>query len=87
MGIIFVPIVAVCLAVLFMSCLRESRRTLEQQVGFVAQPEISDDEFCQLLPDVDPAVALKVREICADVAGWEREEVHPDTRIIEFELW
>ena len=80
-------LVALALAILFVRCVREPVRDLEEQVGFSAQPEISDSEYCELIPNVDPEIALKVREVCAEVSGWDQDEIHPDTRIVEFELW
>lgn len=58
-----------------------------EQVGFSPQPCLSDEEFCALLPDVPEEVALKVRGILVDATGWDREEIHPNTRLVEFELW
>ena len=87
MNLIFVILVAIGTAMLFMHCVRESGRQMEEQVGFTAQQEISDEEFCELMPEVDPNVALKVRQVCADVSGWDNDEIHPNTRLIEFELW
>ena len=52
---------------------------------FEAQPCISDEEFCKLMPEVDPQIALKVREILCDVSGWDSNEIHPETRLVEFE--
>ena len=52
----------------------------------VAQPDTTDEEFCGLMPNVPPEVALKVRQILVDATGWDQEEIHPDTRLIEFEL-
>ena len=87
MECLIVLLVSVVGALLFLHCIRESRRNLEARVGFSPQPEISDAEFCELMPGVDPEIAIKVREICSDVSGWDREEIHPQTRIVEFELW
>lgn len=44
-------------------------------------------EYCKLMPDVPEEVALKVRDVLVDVSGWDRDEIHPDTRIVEFDLW
>ncbi len=50
------------------------------------QPCLSDDEFCRLLGDVSPDVALRVRGVLTDATGWDRDEIHPQTRLIEFEI-
>lgn len=55
--------------------------------GFSAQDSTSDDEFCALLPDVPRDIALEVREVLVDATGWGRDEIHPNTRIVEFDLW
>ncbi|WP_146462629.1 hypothetical protein [Rubripirellula tenax] len=60
---------------------------MEKQVGFSPQPCITDDEFCALISDVPDEVALKVRDVLTDATGWDREEIHPRTRLVEFDLW
>ena len=87
MDILFFVLIVTAGAFLFLLCMRESQRNIEARVGFSPQPEISDAEFCQSIPDVAPDTALKVREICSDATGWEREEIHPNTKLVEFELW
>ncbi len=51
------------------------------------QPTISDQEFCELIPEVHPEVSLTVRRIVSETTGWDQNEVHPDTKLIEFDLW
>jgi len=53
---------------------------------FSAQPSISDEEYCALMPGISREVALGVRDVLVDASGWDREEIHPKTRLIEFEL-
>ena len=53
---------------------------------FDPQPCISDDEFCKLIREVPDSVCMQVRDILVDVSGWDREEIHPDTKLIEFEV-
>ncbi|MEM8671503.1 MAG: hypothetical protein AAGG48_28545 [Planctomycetota bacterium] len=84
MAYLFLIAAAFCFALLFVACERNAR---ERRVGFSSQPCISDEEFCALIPDVPLDVALKVRDVLVDVTGWDREEIHPDTRLVEFELW
>ena len=48
------------------------------------QPCVTDDEFCELIPDVSRDVASTVRGVMADASGWDREEIHPETRLVEF---
>ena len=86
MQFLAVLLIATSVLVLFTLCLSYTQSIEEKAIGFVAQPEISDSEFCDLLPEVDPTVALRVRQICSDVSGWDRDEIHPYTRLIEFEL-
>lgn len=87
MDYFIVLLIAVGGALLFLCCMREGQRNLEAQVGFSPGPDTTDAEFCELMPDVAPEIALKVREICTEVSGWEPEEIHPQTRLVEFELW
>lgn len=51
------------------------------------QPSISDAEYCALMPEISEEVALKVREVLCDATGWDREEIHPNTRIVEFDYY
>lgn len=72
-------IVAVILLFVF-NCL------LSKAVPSIAPQEfVSDEEFCRLMPDVPENTALKVREILVDATGWERDEIHPHTKLVEFE--
>ena len=72
---------------LVMRCVIETSKEIQSAAGISPQPLITDQEFCELMPHVSKDVAMKVRGIMADVSGWEREEIHPDTKIIEFESW
>ena len=49
------------------------------------QPCVSDEEFCALMPEISEEVALKVRELLCAASGWDRDEIHPNTRIVEFD--
>ena len=82
---IVVLIVGAAFAIIL--CAIETQKRLEDRVGFAPQPSIADDEFCETLSDVPEDVALKVRRVLADSVGWDKEEIHPNTRLIEFELW
>ena len=68
-------------------CALDSRIAWQVHSDISPQPSVSDEEFCQLMPDVSQDVAMGVRDVLVDVSGWDREEIHPDTRIIEFDLW
>lgn len=83
----FLLLIGIGAGSLFVMCMRESQRAIEGQVGFAPQPSTTDDEFCKMMPDIPPEIALEVRQICADVSGWDRDEIHPNTRLIEFDLW
>ena len=50
------------------------------------QPFISDEDFCRLVPEVPEDVALKVRQVLVDATGWDRDEIHPKTKLAEFEM-
>ena len=82
-----IVLLAAMAVVIVVACLRESRRALESQLGLTKQPATSDAEFCELMPEIDPELALKVRNICSDVSGWDPDEIHPQTRLVEFEIW
>ena len=81
MAYLLIFIVAVFLAIMCAACGTSS----EPPVSVSPQPSISDEEFCALMPDVRRDVALKVRDILADATGWDRDEIHPKTRLAEFE--
>ena len=68
-------------------CLRESAKEWEGKQEYArTHPPISDEEFLKLCSsDVRPEMALKVREIIADAYGVDREEIYPDTRLIDLE--
>ena len=74
----------VSVAILFVFC---ARRAAEARAGFSRQPCISDQEYCALMPDVPDEVALRVRAVLVDATGWDSDEIHPDTKLVEFELW
>ena len=84
MAIILLLVLALAVAILLTACLRQAAA---EQVEFSKQPCLTDEEFCALMPDVPDHVALGVREALADATGWDREEIHPKTRLIEFDLW
>lgn len=79
---IWIFIVVVVLIVLCV-CQHSSQSEIE----FEPQPCVTDEEFCELMPEISPDIALRVRAVIADSTGWDREEIHPGTKIIEFELW
>ena len=69
-------------------CAFAIRRGLVQaQHDIISQPCVSDEEFCKLMPEISKEVAMGVRSVLVDVSGWDREEIHPETRIIEFDSW
>jgi hypothetical protein len=72
-------------AVALGACLwRDSLAKLEEYEE--KYPPISDEEFLRRCsPDVRPDVALQVRGIIADVFGVERENIHPETNLIELD--
>ena len=74
---------AFCFSVLVVVCVR---KTTEARVGITKQPCVSDEEFCELLPEVPDEVALRVRDVLVDATGWDSDEIHPDTKLVEFEL-
>lgn len=84
MAYLLVTIAAIVLVIVLVRC---SQHALEARVGFSPQPCITDEEYCRLMPDVSNEVALKVRAILSDATGWDCEEIHPKTRLVEFELW
>ena len=50
-------------------------------------PPISDEEFLTLCdPNVDPRIALRVRELIAEVGCLDKSIIYPDARFIE-DLW
>jgi hypothetical protein len=51
------------------------------------QEFVDDDEYCRLMPEIPRDTALRVREGLVDATGWDREEIHPQTKLIEFEYW
>ena len=73
-------------ALVFWWCIHD-QLGLEKRLGFSKQPCTTDAEFCALMPDIPDDIALKVRGALADAASWDREEIHPNTRLVEFELW
>ena len=77
-----IAIVASLIACCLLSVLSERQSLAEIE----PQPSVSDEEFCELLPEVPREVSMKVRSVMVDVSGWDREEIHPNTRIIELEL-
>ena len=79
-------LMALLLYCLVLCSIRE-QRAIEARVGFSPQPCISDDDFCAGIPDVPPELALQVRDVLVDATGWDRDEIHPSTRLVEFELW
>jgi len=87
MNFVIIILVAIAGLFLFYHCFNSTQKGLEARLGFSPQSEISDAEFCAMMPDIDPQIALKVRDVCADVASWNREAIHPHTRLVEFELW
>jgi len=49
-------------------------------------PPIDDDEFLQRCPsDLDPNVALKVRNTIADALGIDPDEIHPGHSLLDLE--
>ena len=72
-------IAAFVLVAVLIAMARLSRAAFEQRY-----PPISDAEFlARCRPGVDPAVALKVREIVAEYFGVEYERVHPSMTFTE----
>ena len=64
-------------------CLRQPERT-EHDMYLANRPSLTDDEFLSLCdPEVDPSIALKVREIIADIACIAENEIYPSDRLIE----
>lgn len=50
-------------------------------------PPINDAEFLQRCPsDLDPEIALKVRNTLADVMGIDPEEIHPEHSLLDLEF-
>ena len=72
------------IVIVIFQCLRSST---QKYADFTPQPEVNDEQFCALMPEVSEDVAMKVRDVLTDVSGWDREEIHPQTRIAEFEMW
>ena len=81
---IAVAVVAILVAVLLVCCAFSEPPGMEE---IEPQPCVTDREFCCLLPEVSDEVCMKVRDVLVDVSGWDREEIHPETRLIEFETW
>jgi hypothetical protein len=72
---------------LFIKCCVTEQSRLEQRFGFSKQDDVSETDYCELMNDIPKETALTVRGVLADVTGWEPEEIHPQTKIIEFEIW
>ena len=50
-------------------------------------PPIDDDEFLRRCPsDLDPEIALKVRNTLADVTGIDPEEIYPEHSLLDLEF-
>lgn len=76
-------IIALWLIVTFLECGLSDHTTY---YSAKSQPILTDEEFVALMPDVDANVALTIRQILVDVSGWDQDEIHPETRLADFEL-
>lgn len=83
MSTLSILVIVVCIAALFAACMLQKSGAPD---CFSAQPSISDEEYCALMPGVSREVALGVRDVLVDASGWDRDEIHPKTRLVEFEL-
>ena len=45
--------------------------------------EISDEEFLAAIPNADPGIALRVREIVSEQLDIPLNSLHPDDRFVE----
>ena len=88
---IFLLIVFIILVVVVMfgcvATVKAERYMNELRQRIQKQPTIPDQEFCALIPEVHPDVCLTVRRIVSETTGWDQDEIHPDTKLIEFDLW
>jgi len=44
---------------------------------------VTTEQFLAAIPDADPEIALRVRDIVAEQLDVPREEVHPESRFVE----
>lgn len=72
MPVFFTTITLVALAIwLCVKCFELENQRLEDHYGFSKQSNISETEYCDLMPNISRNTALKVREILIDTTGWE----------------
>ena len=79
-------VIGIAISLIIGRCIVESQLADYEKLGIEPQPMLSDDEYLALLSDIPPEIALGVRDALVDATGWDREEIHPETRLIEFEL-
>lgn len=82
-----VLVTAIAFSVVFLSSvLAWASGVSSRPTNRLAVHRLNDEEFCELIDGVDADLALKVRDVLVDATGWEKEEIHPGTRLIEFEF-
>lgn len=80
---VFIAYLTMCITM----CIVEEKRMQRMRHEISPQDSVTDERYCKLMPGVPEEIALKVRDVMVEVSGWDRDEIHPDTRIVEFELW